>query len=150
MSHEFSSEDRIHVGFAISELPDAFLEEWIRQEEHVLVPPSNEAIVANKLLLRHRSRPAEIRDLLERRLNDYAKIPGFPRVVYLLYSHDGDALLVPALKLTLVDESISDAEFAIGCMAQRELVRRVGSELVGIAGKTAERRIAVLRQRILQ
>jgi hypothetical protein len=149
MSQEFSSDDRIHVGYAVSEVPDAFLEAWVRQEGHVLVPLSNEAVVANRLLVRPRS-PAEIRDLLERRLKDYAKVPGFPRVVYLLYSQDDDALLVAALKSILVDESISDLEFEIACKAQEELVRKVASELAGVAGETAARRIAVLRKRILR
>lgn len=149
MNREFSKDQRLWIGFAVSELSDGFLMAWIRHDKPVLVPLTNEAIVANRLLTHNTSRSESDRNELEKRLRVYASVPGFPRVVYLIHSSDSEST-APALKSTFIDNSVSDLEFEVAFTPHAQLVRTLVPELAAVKGDTAERRLTQLRRRLLK
>jgi len=150
MSHYFTEEQRYSVGFVLSELPEAFLEKWLKHDRMMLVPPSSEAMVIVALLTSQRARKKKNRELLLQKLLKYAAIPGFPRFAYLASAPLDDKNILPVLRALINDDSVSDLEFSVAADRHAQLIREKGADLLDIQGEVAERRRDFLKDRVFK
>ena len=145
-----TQESRLRLNAIISLLPAGFLDAWWMSQKSAVVAPTQEAV----LLLRlagHKSR-GELSDpcvkSVEERLRSLGEVPGFPRAVHVMISEENDKHIEQELRSLLVDDSISDLDFAVAIINHIDLVRKICNENSTVIGETAIRRLKIMRSRI--
>lgn len=108
---------------AISQMPYESLYAWFHNRERQSCIPSWEAIVLDRLFRDCAEHKSEVSEQMRNALRQYREIPGYPLLVYLLYSPVDSLYYQETLNLALMDNGLEKDMLLILISNRRESIR---------------------------
>jgi hypothetical protein len=146
----FDASQRVNYAFAIGEVSEEFLENWIQERQSLPILPTNESHVVERLLASRRTFSPEIKMTLDRKLQVYSSLNGFPRLVFIRHATLDSASALKYVKIALSDEGIHDGEFSLAIIPHHALIREHFADFEEVGGEIAKRRLGRLREQVLR
>ncbi len=146
----FDASQRAKFAFAIGEVREEFLEKWIQERQALPILPTNESHVVERLLASRRTLSPEIKTTLNRKLQVYSTLNGFPRLVFIRHATLDDASVLKYVKSALYDEEIHDGEFSLAIIPHHTLVREHLADFEDVTGEIPRRRLGRMREQLMR
>ncbi len=142
MSHSWH--DRAALAAVVSSAPIDLIRAWFNDKSRALSLPANEAIVVDRLYADSLNHHLPVPTALQHRLEDYAQIPGYPRLIYVCYRHPTDEIYKQTVTFVLEDDSLDDVS-VIGVLSLGKKWEYIRENIDSGKLKLSEKR----RQRIM-
>ncbi len=118
-----SHEDRLRFDALVRGISHEFLHAWFHDRSEAFVTATAEASVLARLWTERKVNET-VDQKMRSRMDEYANVPGYPRLVHVLCTENRDQRFLRCLVMVLQDRTVTDSEI-VGCIVEyREYIKR--------------------------